>query len=183
MKHHTALVTAASVMIVILAATAAIAANLGILANGTNTGEIGALTVSADPTTTVTTVAAPPAAILQIEDAAAQTTTATEPPAPAGDITAYSVAEAGVVTLTSDGASLTVVDLQPNDGWQTAVIPAKRGIEVGFVGPNGEVLLFAAQLNPDGTVETVVEDLRATPADDGNRVSDDDDEGKGDDDD
>ncbi|VAW08424.1 hypothetical protein MNBD_ACTINO02-1010, partial [hydrothermal vent metagenome] len=37
MKHRTSIVTAASIAVVILAATAAIAANLGILNSGTDT--------------------------------------------------------------------------------------------------------------------------------------------------
>jgi hypothetical protein len=183
MKHRTAIVTAASVMVVVLAASAAIAANLGILANGTDTGEIGALTVSAEPTTSTGLPETPPATIAVVEDTTPPTTGATvpEPTAPIGEVSAYAVADAGVVTLVNDGSTLTVTAVESSDGWQTADIPSDRGIEIGFVGPDGSVLLFAAQLDEAGTIQTLVEDLRATT--DGATVrssSDDDDDRNGD---
>jgi hypothetical protein len=187
MKHRTALVTAMSVMVVVLAATAAIAANLGILSNGTDTGRVGGLTVATVPTAADPVRKAPASQITKVEDTATQTTTSTipEPPAaPAGDITAYSVGDAGVVTLRNDGSRLSIVTVEPAAGWQSAQIPSEAAIEVGFVGSDGTVLMFAAQLDATGTIQTVVEDLTATPAGSGTSRSDnDDDEGHEDDDD
>ncbi|MCJ7779482.1 MAG: hypothetical protein MUQ27_01525 [Acidimicrobiia bacterium] len=186
MKHRTAIVTAASVMVVILAATAAIATNLGILTGGTDTGEVGTLTVAANPAPDV-----PGAQVTNTNDPQSETATdsdvsiAPSTTTPAGEISAYEVGDAGVVTLESDGSTLTVVDVAPRLGWQTAQIPAGTTVEVGFVGRDGTVLLFAAEIDATGTIQTIVQDLSAAPAG-GNtaRSHDDDDEnGSGDDDD
>jgi len=182
MKHRTAIVTAASVMIVIVAATAAIAANLGILANGTDTGEIGTLTVAASSVPEV-----PAASVKKVADPSPTSTSTSAPQqeaAPSGDISAYEVGDAGVVTLASDGSTLTIVNVEPNPGWQTAVIPSEVAAEVGFVGSDGTVLLFAAQLDATGTIQTIVQDLTSAPVtESATRSGDDDDHGSGDDDD
>jgi len=188
MRHRTALVTATSVMVVVLAATAAIAANLGILSNGTDTGEVGALSVVSAPASSAPVQDVPSAPITKIEDTATQTTTSTipeTPAAPAGDVTAYSVGDAGIVTIESDGSNLSLVDIESASGWQSAEIPSQTVIEVGFVGSDGTVLLFAARLDASGTIQTLVEDLTAAPTGSTNRSDDDGHEGgeEGDDDD
>ena len=187
MKHRTAIVTVASVMVVIFAATAAIAANLGILTGGTDTGEVGTLTVAANSAPDVPAAQVTETNDPQPETATDSTVTITPPnAAPTGEIFAYEVGDAGVVTLESDGSILTVVDVAPRPGWQTAQIPAGAIVEVGFVGRDGTVLLFAAEIDATGTIQTIVQDLSAAPAggDTARSHGDDDDEnGSGDDDD
>ncbi len=178
MKHRTAIVTAASVAVVILAATAAIATNLGILTSGTDTGEVGALTVA-----TTEQVEVPPAPVVKVTDDATSTSTTVAPQettdsAASGEITAYAVADAGIVTLENDGSMLTIIDVETNTGWQTAQILDGTAVDIGFVNGDGTVLRFIAVLNPDGSVQTLVDDL--TPVlssdDDDDRYEDDDDD-------
>jgi hypothetical protein len=184
MKHRTAIVTVASVMVVIFAATAAIAANLGILASGTATSEVGTLTVASNPAPD-----APAAQITRIDDSQPNVTTDSSVPdtpsdtTPAGEISAYEVGDGGVVTLESVGSTLTVVDVAPSPGWQTTEIPAGPIVEVGFVGPNGAVLLFAAEIDSTGTIQTIVRDLSTAVAGSSAASHDDDDNGSGDNDD
>ena len=159
MKHRTAIVTAASVAVVILAATAAIATNLGILTSGTDTGQVGALTVA-----TTEQVEVPPAPVVKVTDDAVSTSTTVAPQettdsAASGEITAYAVADAGIVTLENDGSMLTIVDVETNTGWQTAQILDGTAVDIGFVNGDGTVLRFIAVINPDGTVQTLVDDL------------------------
>jgi hypothetical protein len=156
MKHRTAIVTAASVAVVILAATAAIATNLGILNSGTDTGEVGALTVA---TTDQTEVPPAPVVVVTDDEATSEPSAPETTSEPAGEITAYAVADAGIVTLENDGSMLTIVDVQANPGWQTAQILDGTGVDVGFVNADGTVLRFIAALDADGSVRTVVEDL------------------------
>ena len=178
MKHRTAIVTAASVVVVILAATAAIATNLGILDSGTNTGEVGALTVA-----TTEQVEVPPAPIVKVsDDAATSSSTASDEEEqaqmsePAGEVTAYAVADAAIVTLENDGTMLTIIDVETNPGWQTAQILDGTAVDIGFVSSDGTVLRFVATLGPDGSVVTFVEDLTPTSSSDDGRYDDDDDD-------
>jgi len=173
MKHRTAIVTAASVAVVILAATAAIATNLGILSSGTDTGEVGALTVAATEQSEV------PTTIAEVDDDT--TTDATAAPdaeasesSPAGEITAYAVADAAIVTLENDGSMLTIIDVETNPGWQTAQILDGTAVDIGFVNTDGTVLRFVATLNQDGSIQTVVEDLTPVSSSDDSRYDDDD---------
>ncbi len=186
MKHRTALVTAASVAVVILAATAAIATNLGILSSGTDTGEVGALTVASTEQSEV-----PPANLVSIVDEEATEAASDTDPAPAGEITAYAVGDAGVVTLNNDGSMLTIDNVTTNAGWRTAQILDGTSVDVGFATADGQVLRFVAELDETGTIQTLVEDL--TPGasrydddhdyDDDHRYDDDHDDDDHDDDD
>ncbi|NHZ70096.1 MAG: hypothetical protein GWP18_00465 [Proteobacteria bacterium] len=176
MKHRTAIVTAASVAVVILAATAAIATNLGILNSGTDTGEVGELSVATAQESVVTT-SAPTTAPLQT------TTTAdddeaedTDQAAPAGEISAYVVGDAGTVTLANDGSMLTIIEVEASSGWETAQVLDGTAVDIGFVSSDGTVLRFLATINPDGSVETVVEDLTPISSDDDDYDDDDDDD-------
>ena len=172
MKHRTAIVTAASVAVVILAATAAIATNMGILESGTSTGEVGTLSVASTERDD-----APPAQIVKIEDEEATDTDAYADPAPAGEILAYAVGDAGVVTLESNGSTLTIIDVTANPDWKTAQILDGTSIDVGFVNADGQVLRFVAEFDTTGTIQTLVEDLTpgASQYDDDHDDHDDDD--------
>ncbi len=176
MKHRTSIVTAASIAVVILAATAAIAANLGILNSGTDTGDVGALTVTSTVLGT-----APSSQVLRVEDNEGTTDT-TAASQPVGDVQAYAVGDAGVVTLASNNSMLTVLDVTTNPGWQTAQVLDGTGVDIGFVGADGTVLRFLAGFDRSGTVITAVDDLTSLVASNSGRGYDDDD-GEGYDDD
>ncbi len=173
MKHRTAVVTGLSVTAVILAAGAAIAANLGILNSATDTGDVGTLTVASSVTSTIE---APPSQVVTIDDTEATTT----PPgaSSATETVAYAVGDAGVLTLESDGTNLRIVDARIESGWKAAALRQGPVVEVGFVGADGTVLRFIATYDDTGQIQTAVDDL--TPVqrgdDDGRRGDDDDDE-------
>ncbi|MCL1592811.1 MAG: hypothetical protein M3132_00485 [Actinomycetia bacterium] len=175
MKHRTAIVTAASVAVVILAATAAIATNLGILNSGTDTGEVGALSVATaqefDPAPSSPAATAPESTAT--DDVGTQ---ASDQAAPAGEISAYVVGDAGTATLANDGSMLTIIEVQTSSGWETAQVLDGTAVDIGFVGSDGTVLRFLATINADGSVETVVEDLTPISSDDDDRYDDDDDD-------
>lgn len=187
MKHRTAIVTAASVAVVILAATAAIATNLGILESGTDTGEVGSLTVASTEPTDV-----PPSQIVKTDDDEAMDIESDSDPATGGEILAYAVGEAGVVTLEKHDSTLTIINVAVNPGWQTAQVLDGTSIDIGFVNADGQVLRFVAELDATGAIQTLVEDL--TPGasqydddhdddDDDNHDDDHDDDDRDDDDD
>ncbi len=161
MQHRTALVTAASVVIVVVAGSAAIAANLGILNSAAAAENVGELTVSAAAAPEV-----PPARVVRVADpdAPAPTTTTTQP-APASDTVAYAVDDAGVVTLQRDGTLLSIARVDTNLGWEWVPLREGRLVEIGFVGPGRRVLQFLAAVDRDGAVQTRLDDLTvAAPA-------------------
>ncbi len=173
MKHRTAIVTAASIAVVILAATAAIATNLRILSTGSNTAEVGVLTV--DTTVSSMPQEVPPASVIKIQDEETSDTTVKAESTPAGEITAYAVGDAGIVTIENNGSMLTVGNIETNSGWQTAQVLDGTSVDIGFVNADGAVLRFLAELDASGTIQTVVEDLTPVASQDGNRSYEDDD--------
>ncbi|HDH25902.1 MAG TPA: hypothetical protein ENH00_06895 [Actinobacteria bacterium] len=178
MKHRTAVVTAASIAVVILAATAAIAANLGILNSATDTGDVGALTVTSSVLGT-----APASQVVQIEDTEAAVTSSESDSQPAGEVLVYAVGDAGIVTLVSENSMLTVLEVTTNPGWQTAQVLDGTGVDIGFVNTDGTVLRFVAGFDTNGTVTTAVDDLTPVVSSNNNRKYDDDDDEHHDDDD
>jgi len=153
MQHRTALVTAATIALVLVTGTTAIAANLG--RSGEPATDTTASTVAAPATTEV-----PPALVVAVPDPEATTTTTT-PPAPevpSGETLAYAAGDAGVVTLLHDGAVLKILDVAPADGWQWSALWNGTDVEVAFVAPDGRQLVFQATVDATGTVQTTVED-------------------------
>jgi len=173
MKHRTAIVTAASIAVVILAATAAIATNLKLLSSGSDTAEVGALTVD----TTVSSIPqeVPPASIVKVEDEESSDVTVKAESTPAGEITAYAVGDAGVVTIENDGTMLTIGSVEPSSGWQTTQMLDGTSVDIGFVNADGQVLRFLAELDSSGMIQTVVEDLTPVASNGDSRSYDDDD--------
>jgi hypothetical protein len=177
MKHRTAIVTAASIAVVILAATAAIAANLGILNSGTDTGDVGSLTVNS------TVLGTAPSQVVRVQDPEATATSSESGTPPSGEILVYAVGDAGLVTLASDNSMLTVVEVTTNPGWQTAQVLDGTGVDIGFVSSDGTVLRFVAGFDASGIVLTSVDDLTPVATSNSGRYDDDDDDGYDDDDD
>ena len=158
MKHRTAIITAASIAVVMAAATAAIATNLGILDTATASSDVGTLTIETIetvPPTVAATVAAPPAEIVVVEDTSA-TDSVTN-----GELAAYAVGDAGIVTLNKDGTILTIDDIEANPGWTTTEVVEDPSIDIKFAGTDGGSLQFTAHLDDGGDIVTAVNDLAA----------------------
>ncbi|MCL1587758.1 MAG: hypothetical protein M3092_05030, partial [Actinomycetia bacterium] len=161
MKHRTAIITAASIVVVMVAATAAIATNLGILDSATTASDVGTLsieTIETVPPTVVAIVETPPAEIVVVEDASA---TESSDSVTNGVLSAYAVGDAGIVTLGNNGAILTIVDIETNPGWATTEVVEEPSIEIRFVGTGGGSLQFTAHLDDAGEIVTAVNDLTA----------------------
>ena len=171
MKHRTAVVTGLSVTAVVLAAGAAIAANLGILSSATDTGDVGSLTVASSVTSTIE---APPSRVVTIDDTEAATTV--PDPSATTETVAYAVGDAGVLTLESDGANLRIVDARIEPGWKAAALRQGAVVEVGFVNVDGTVLRFIATYDDTGQIQTTVDDLTPVQRGDDDRRGDDDDD-------
>ena len=158
LTSRTSLITAVAVAGVLVAGTAAIAANIGIL-NSTDDSSIGSLSATDDlvdetSTTSVATTLA-----------TTTTTTPEDSATNAGD--SYVVDDAGVVTLSSASGSLALVSVVPQPGWTvTSSQPDAVRLEVSFT--NGvRTLVFSAVLGPDDVVTAdVVEpvDVVGAPA-------------------
>jgi hypothetical protein len=155
---RTTLITALAVAGVLVAGTAAIAANIGIL-NSTDDSSIGSLSATDDLIDITSTTAAP--------TTIATTTTSTLPDSSPNAGESYVVDDAGVVTLSSASGALTLVSATPEAGWTvTAAQPGPLNLDVTFT--NGtRTLVFSAVLGPDGVVVAdVVEpvDVMGAPA-------------------
>lgn len=153
---RTTLITALAVAGVLVAGTAAIAANIGIL-NSTDDSSIGSLSATDDLIETTSTTGVP---------TTIATTTTSLPDSPADAGGSYVVDDAGVVTLSTSGG-LTLVSAAPEAGWTvTSSQPAPTSLEVTFT--NGvRTLVFSAVLGSDGVVTAdVVEpiDVLGAPA-------------------
>ena len=159
MKHRTAIITAASIVVVIAAATAAIATNLGILDSATAASDVGTLTIETIDTVPLTVAAiveTPPAEIVVVEDASA-----TDSEDPNGELAVYAVGDAGIVTLENDEAILTIVDIETNPSWATTEIIEEASIEIRFASTGGGSLQFTAHLDDAGEIVAAVNDLTA----------------------
>ena len=164
MKHRTAIVTAASIAVVIAAATAAIATNLGILDTATASSDIGVLTIETIetvPPTSVTVPETPPAKIVVVEDASPANSDELSDPASTDELAVYAVGDAGIVTLSNDGTTLTIVELETSAGWSTIQILDGTSVEIGFASSDGGALEFIAHIDESGEIATVVNDLAA----------------------
>jgi hypothetical protein len=161
MKHRTAIITAASIVVVMAAATAAIATNLGILDSATEASDVGTLTIETIetvPPTVVAIVETPPAEIVVVEDASAAESSDS---LANGEFAVYAVGDAGIVTLNNDGEILTIVDIETSPGWATTGVVEEPSIEIRFAGTNGGSLQFTAHLDDAGEIVTAVNDLTA----------------------
>ncbi len=129
MKHKTALVTAISVLTVVLAGAGALAANVGIL---NTTSEVGSLSaVSADVTKAASMPVGP-------------------------EVVAYQIAGIGVVTLARDGNNLSLQSIAAAD-WSYEVDGQSDGIDIAFRLGDREVL-FKATVDNGQTLVSVQED-------------------------
>ena len=150
---RTALAAAASITAVVLAGTAALAANFGIL-GATDDGIDSSITP-----TVVASTAAPPA---ETNDAAA----------PAPELFAYQVEGVGVVTLerSDHTLGLSSVDVDPLQ-WSWIVNEDEDAVEIRFTS-DSSIVSFSATLD-DGEIVVDVVDETPVVDDDDSRADDD----------
>ncbi len=141
--NRTAIAAAASITAVVLAGTAALAANFGIL---------GATDDGIDNSITPTVVSMAPTTQADVQ---------TETTQPAPEVLAYQVDGIGVVTLdrSGDGLELNAVDVDPA-AWTWIEDVATNGVQVTFTS-SSNVVTFAARVEGG---QVVVEVTDVTPA-------------------
>ena len=147
MLHKTALATAASVAVVVLAGATAVGANIGILDSGDDEafGQLSAVSV---PSSTV------PAVTMAVDGSAGEMVPA--PTVPAGpEVTTFDVEGIAAVTVSRDGTSLTVVAVEPQPGWTWSVEREDDQVEVELRSTTEEVDVYLTVL--DGQIRTRVE--------------------------
>jgi hypothetical protein len=147
MLHKTALATAASVAVVVLAGATAVGANIGILDSGEDEafGQLSAVSV---PSSTV------PAVSMAVDGSSAESVpTSTVPVGP--EVTTFDVEGIAAVTVSRDGTSLTVVGVEPQPGWTWSVEREDDEVEVELRSATEEVDVYLTVL--DGQVRTRVE--------------------------
>ena len=151
MIRKTAAITAASIAGVVLAGSAAVGANIGILDAADDTG-LGTLSaeaaISAPAETTGATVELDPSpatsevTVAPIDDSGVQT---------------FAVDAAGTVDLETDDSGLHVKAVHATDGWswqETASGP--NAVAITFTS-GGDTLEFVAALNADGSIDAGVD--------------------------
>ena len=152
MKHRTAIVTAASIVGVLLAGATAAAANLGILST-TSDADLG----SADPT-----VAVAPPATSPVRDHVEPAAVVEQP-----ELLAYEIPGVGVIMVERSGSSLSVAQVA-TPGWQAAVTTTGPQLAVSFT-DGARLVEFTSSVIGD----RVVVDVSEKPA--SSQGSDDDD--------
>lgn len=170
--NRTALAAAASVVAVVVAGTAALAANFGILSG------------SGDEADAMPAIVSSIADDGFVETPVQEVTATTE----ASQTLAYQVEGVGVVTLTRTADMLTVASIDVDPQWDAAQVPSADGVSIRFTSSD-QVIAFSASIL-DGQVLVDVVDETPAPApgtydDDGHESESqghDDDEGSYDDD-
>jgi hypothetical protein len=150
LTSRTTLITAVAVAGVLIAGTAAVAANIGIL-NASNDSSIGSLSATDDlvPSTTLK-AGVPPI----VEVASPSTTQAPATTVAAG--ASYVVDDAGTVSVTTTPGGLGLLDAAAGPGWTAAATqPDPQSLRVAFDNGNRTVI-FTATLSADGTIVTDV---------------------------
>ena len=140
LTSRTTLITSVAVAGVLIAGTAAVAANIGIL-NASNDSVIGSLSATEDlvPSTTL--------------DIAVPTSTPASIPGRTETAEAsYVVDDAGTVSVSTTSDELTLVDAAGKPGWTpTATQPDPLSLRITF--DNGtRTLVFTARLGDDGAI-------------------------------
>jgi hypothetical protein len=160
--NRTALAAAASIVAVVLAGTAALAANFGILTGGSEGEIVAPSVVSTLPETLVVDV---PVEVVTETTAAPETL-------------AYQVEGVGVVTLERSEDTLRLVSVDLDSQWQFTELPSSNGVVVRFFSAD-QVIAFSATV-VDG--EAIIEVVDETPIPAAGTYTDDDGGSRGDDD-
>lgn len=146
MKHRTALVTALSIVGVVVAGVLAIGANVGILASA-GPADIGTATPTTSPVTA---------------SVAAGTQEVSATVGDQGELLAYEVPNVGVVTVRRNGDALDLVEVDAPD-WDWSIATRPDAVGVAFVSGQRQYV-FVARIIGD-QVEVSVEDRSASTVD------------------
>jgi hypothetical protein len=150
LTSRTTLITAVAVAGVLIAGTAAVAANIGIL-NASNDSSIGSLSATDDLLPSTTLDAGVPM-VLEIATPTSTSDTTRTPATTAVAGGSYVVDDAGTVSVTATPGGLALVDAAAKPGWTPAATqPDPLSLRVAF--DNGtRTVVFTATLNADGTI-------------------------------
>jgi hypothetical protein len=146
---RTTLITGLAIAGVVLAGTAAIAANIGIL-NSTDDSSIGSLTATDE-------LAQPAPAVVEVQPVETITpttvpapTTTTESTVPAGS--SYVVADAGSVSVAATPTGLALLGAAANPGWTAEAVQADPGTLTVTFRTGDRTVVFVATLGADGEI-------------------------------
>ena len=148
LTSRTTLITAVAIAGVLIAGTAAVAANIGIL-NASKDDSIGSLAATDDLVPSTTLAAAAPM-VVEVATPAPTTTEAPTTTVAAG--ASYVVDDAGTVSVSATPEGLVLLDAAANPGWTPAATqPDPLSLRVAF--DNGtRTVVFTATLGADGTI-------------------------------
>ncbi len=146
---RTTLITGLAIAGVVLAGTAAIAANIGIL-NSTDDSSIGSLTATDDLAQT-----SPAEVEVQLMETITSTTvpaptTTTESTVPAGS--SYVVADAGSVSVAATPTGLTLLSAAANPDWTAEAVQADPGTLTVTFRTGDRTVVFLATLGANGEI-------------------------------
>jgi hypothetical protein len=152
--NRTALAAAASVVAVVVAGTAALAANFGILSGSGDEADVMPSIVS--------TIADDAFVDVPVQEVTATTE--------ASQTLAYQVEGVGVVTLTRTADMLSVASIDVDQQWTAAQVPSADGVSIRFTS-SSQVIAFSASVIGDQVTVDVIDE---TPAPAGGSYGDDD---------
>jgi len=161
MNRRTTLVTAGTVAVTLLAGSAAVAANIGVLsaAEDDSIGNLSAEATVAAPTT----IAEPQIVDIYLEDPAPRptepTTSTTTATIAAPEVTTqeFAVEGAGTVTLDQDGAGIRVSDVDANDGWLWKTEQSSATEVVVTFASSDTIYEFYASVDGNGVLDARVD--------------------------
>jgi hypothetical protein len=148
---RTTLITGLAIAGVVLAGTAAIAANIGIL-NSTDDSSIGSLTATDE-------LAQPSPAEVEVEIQPVETITSTTLPAPTSTTettvpagSSYVVADAGSVSVAATPTGLTLLGAAATPGWTAEAVQADASTLTVTFRTGDRTVVFVATLGADGEI-------------------------------
>ncbi len=138
MIRRTAAITAASIAGVVLAGSAAVGANIGILnaSDDSGLGTLSAETAAAEPD------AGPVSSVGATDESG---------------VRSFTVDTAGTVAVAADEAGLRLVDVRADDGWTWRETAGDPGTLAVTFTSGGDTLVFVASSNADGSIAARVD--------------------------
>ena len=162
MNKRTSFITAGAVTGVLLAGTAAVGANIGILnaADNGNVGDLSAAVEVSTPTETVPTSVEPQVIDVYVEEPVDNTPATTTPSttAPEAVTQEFAVDDAGTVSVEATGTGVLLDGVVAGEGWTwTSRQSADGELEVTFTSADSEYVFYAS-LAEDGTIVARVDE-------------------------
>jgi hypothetical protein len=159
MNKRTSFITAGAVTGVLLAGTAAVGANIGIL-NAADNGNVGDLNAAVEVTTpTVPTSVEPQVIDVYVEEPAETTPMGTALSTTASEAITqeFAVDDAGTVSVRSTGTGVLLDGVVVAEGWSWTAGQTEQGLEVRFTSADSEYVFYAS-LAEDGTIVARVDE-------------------------